>query len=57
MGTVFGFLTMLVFATVLMSWIVPKTTTKVLTGQGVDSLKLTAITTAVHRHHNKPWTL
>ena len=53
MGTVFVFLTMLVFATMLISWIISKTTTTVLQGHEVDSLRLAAITAAVHQHRNK----
>ena len=53
MGTVFVFLTLLVFATVLMSRIVSRTTTEAPPGQGIDSRKLAAITAAVHQHRNK----
>ena len=52
-GTVFVFLTLLVFTTVLMSWIVARTTTEVPPGQGIDPRKLAAITAAVHQHRNK----
>lgn len=53
MGTVFVFLTMLVFATMLMSWVVAKTSAQENSSKSIDSRKLAAITAAVHQHRNK----
>jgi len=56
MGTVFVFLTLLVLATMIMSWLVaPKETFPVIT-MPVDiasASKLAAITAAIHQHRNR----
>jgi len=53
MGTVFVFLTMLVFATMLMSWLVTKTSSAEVSAETIEPKKLAAITAAVHQHHNR----
>ena len=54
MGTVFVFLTLLVFATTLMSWLVAKTEPAPSTAESsIDPRKLAAITAAVHQHRNR----
>lgn len=53
MGTVFVFLTMLVFATTFMSWLVAKTTPPEVRENGIGPRKLAAITAAVHQHRNR----
>ena len=51
MGTVFVFLTLLVFATVLMSTLVQRTAPPRTVGKAaLDSKKLAAISAAVHQH-------
>ena len=56
MGTVFVFLTLLVLATILMSWLVaPKETVSVVTLplHLAGSRKLAAITAAIHQHRTR----
>ena len=53
MGTVFIFLTLLVLATMLMSWLVAPGETDTAVALPVDSAgtrKIAAITAAIHRH-------
>ena len=52
MGTVFVFLTMLVYATTLMSWLVSRTE-KSQSQDDIDPKKLAAITAAVHQYRNR----
>ena len=56
MGTVFVFLTLLVLATMLMSWLVaPKETEAVvaLPANSAGASKMAAITAAIHQHRNR----
>ncbi|MBO6566590.1 MAG: OadG family protein [Pseudomonadales bacterium] len=55
MGTVFVFLTVLVFATMLMSWLVLKTVPAAEPKQSdpSNSKKMAAITAAIHAHRSK----
>ena len=55
MGTVFVFLTVLVFATMLMSWLVLKTVPASQPEQSdtSNSKKMAAITAAIHAHRSK----
>lgn len=55
MGTVFVFLTMLVFATMAMSWLVQRFSPLPgpATGSSRDAKKLAAITAAIHAHRSK----
>ena len=55
MGTVFAFLTLLVWATMLMSWLVAQQETAVVATLPVDSADartMAAIAAAIHRHRN-----
>ena len=55
MGTVFVFLTLLVLATMTMSWLVAQQETAVTAALPADSAnarKMAAITAAIHRHRN-----
>jgi len=52
-GTVFLFLTMLVFATTIMSRIVSVTTTNTPKGKEISSIKIAAISAAIHQHRKK----
>ena len=55
MGTVFVFLTLLVLATMLMSWLVAQQETAVvatLPADSADARTMAAITAAIHRHRN-----
>lgn len=54
MGTVFVFLTLLVFATRLMSWLVLRTAQEMPSSEGIDTVKLAAITAAIHQHRRRP---
>ncbi len=54
MGTVFVFLTLLVFATRLMSWLVLRTTQEMPGSEGMGTVKLAAITAAIHQHRRRP---
>ena len=55
MGTVFAFLTMLVFATMFMSWLVLKTSPLPEPDQpgAANAGKLTAISAAIHAYRNR----
>ncbi|MBO6556821.1 MAG: OadG family protein [Pseudomonadales bacterium] len=55
MGTVFVFLTVLVFATMLMSWLVLKTVpaSEPERSDTSNSKKMAAITAAIHAHRSK----
>ena len=56
MGTVFVFLTMLVFVTMFMSWLVLKFSPTPEPEQGLtinQSKKMAAITAAIHAHRSK----
>ncbi len=56
MGTVFVFLTLLVLATMLMSWLVAPGETEVVVALPADSAaarKMAAITAAIHQHRNR----
>ena len=55
MGTVFVFLTLLVLATMAMSWLVAQQETAVvmaLPADSADARTMAAITAAIHRHRN-----
>ena len=56
MGTVFSFLTILIFATVLMSrciaWLTPPNTTPSETNQGLDQSHVAVITAAIAKFEN-----
>ena len=56
MGTVFVFLTLLVLATMLMSWLVTHRETAAvvaLTADSAGARKMAAITAAIHQHRNR----
>ena len=56
MGTVFVFLTLLVWATMLMSWLVAQQETAVvatLPADSADARTMAVITAAIHRHRNQ----
>jgi oxaloacetate decarboxylase gamma subunit len=56
MGTVFVFLTLLVLATMLMSWLVAHWETAAVVALPADSAgtrKMAAITAAIHQHRNR----
>ena len=55
MGTVFIFLTLLVLATMLMSWLVTQGETAAVVALPADSAgaKMAAITAAIHQHRNR----
>lgn len=56
MGTVFVFLTLLVLATMTMSWLVAQQETAVtaaLPADSADARTMAAITAAIHRHRNR----
>jgi oxaloacetate decarboxylase gamma subunit len=55
MGTVFVFLTLLVLATMLMSWLVTQRETAAVVALPADSAgaKMAAITAAIHQHRNR----
>ena len=55
MGTVFVFLTLLVLATMLMSWLVTHRETATAGALPADSAgaKMAAITAAIHQHRNR----
>jgi len=56
MGTVFVFLTLLVLATMLMSWLVAQRETAAaaaLPADSADARTMAAITAAIHRHRNR----
>ena len=53
MGTVFLFLTLLVFATQLMSWLTLRATPTIKTADFINNKKLAAITAAVHQHRKR----
>ena len=56
MGTVFVFLTLLVLATMLMSWLVAHGETAaivVLPADSAGARKMAAITAAIHQHRNR----
>ncbi|MBT7176513.1 MAG: OadG family protein [Gammaproteobacteria bacterium] len=55
MGTVFVFLTLLVLATMLMSWLVTHRETATVVALPADSAgaKMAAITAAIHQHRNR----
>ena len=56
MGTVFVFLTLLVLATMIMSWLVAPKETAAVTALPVDlagDRKIAAITAAIHQHRNR----
>ena len=55
MGTVFVFLTLLVLATMLMSWLVTRRETAAVVALPADSAGATmaAITAAIHQHRNR----
>ena len=56
MGTVFVFLTLLVFATMIMSWLVAPKETAAVVALPIDlagDRKIAAITAAIHQHRNR----
>ena len=56
MGTVFVFLTLLVLATMIMSWLVAPKETVAVVALPVDlagDRKIAAITAAIHQHRNR----
>ena len=56
MGTVFVFLTLLVLATMMMSWLVAPKETAAVVALPIDlagDRKIAAITAAIHRHRNR----
>ena len=56
MGTVFVFLTLLVLATMIMSWLVAPKETAAVVSLPVDlagDRKIAAITAAIHQHRNR----
>ena len=56
MGTVFVFLTLLVLATMMMSWLVAPRETVAVVAPPVDlagDRKIAAITAAIHQHRNR----
>ena len=56
MGTVFVFLTLLVLATMMMSWLVAPKETAAVVALRIDlagDRKIAAITAAIHQHRNR----
>jgi oxaloacetate decarboxylase gamma subunit len=56
MGTVFVFLTLLVLATMMMSWLVAPKETAAVVALPIDlagDRKIAAITAAIHQHRNR----
>ena len=56
MGTVFVFLTLLVLATMIMSWLVAPKETAAVVALPIDlagDRKIAAITAAIHQHRNR----